>query len=155
MNKQHPVENGRNQYSRKQLTPRQMAVIDELFSGQLDEAAVLARHKVRKALYNKWLADECFIAEFDRRISGLYRQSRAFIANYARLAAGKLVELTDCKKEETARKACLDIITMSVPVDKTANQPSEPRPADGTVSGLSQAMASRLLAALADTKEKE
>lgn len=152
MNKQHPAENGRNQHSRKQLMPRQLAVIDDIFSGQLEEAAVLARHKIHRTLYNKWLADERFIAEFDRRIVWLYRQSRALIASYTRLAAAKLVELTGSDKEETARKACLDIITMSPAETEPAAQNAESQQSSGPQ--LSESMASRLLAALAQTKEE-
>lgn len=99
---------------RKQLTKRQLAVIEDLFSdfSMVDEQAVLDKHKVSRNVYNKWLAEASFTEQFDRRITAAHRQSAALIARYAPLAAAKLVQLTDSDKEETARKACLDIISM-------------------------------------------
>jgi hypothetical protein len=142
------------------LSKKQLAVIEDLFAGELDEAAVLQRHKVSRRLYNKWLADEGFVAAFAERIGRAYRQSQLIIARYAPLAAAKLVQLTESDSAETARKACLDIISNPaincgakygsvVPVEAgaTSNQPR------ATSDGLSAETASRLLAALAETDE--
>jgi hypothetical protein len=98
---------------KKQLTKRQHAVIEDLFSdfSMADEQAVLAKHGVSRNLYNKWLAEASFTEQFDRRIAAAHRQSAVLIARYAPLAATKLVQLTGSDKEETARKACLDIIS--------------------------------------------
>ena len=41
----------------KRLSKRQLAVIDELFAGGMDEAEVLQRYKVSTRLYREWLAD--------------------------------------------------------------------------------------------------
>lgn len=159
MNSKHTIRKSGKAWAlktghKRQLSKKQLAVIDDMLDGQFDEQTVLARQKVSRGLYRKWLADEHFIAEFDRRIAWLGRHGRALIANYTRLAAAKLVELSNCDKEETARKACLDIITMSASADKTAEQPSESQPVDRAVSGLSDTTASRLLAALAETKDE-
>jgi len=80
--------------SRKQLSKRQLAVIEEMFSGELDEQGVLDKHKVSRNLYNKWLADGAFADEFDRRTASARRQGELIIAKYASLAAAKLVQLT-------------------------------------------------------------
>ncbi len=95
----------------KRLSARQIAVIDELFAGEDSEKDVLARCKVSRKLYGRWLADETFAAELDRRMAEAYRRSALLIARHAPKAADRLMELTKCEKEETARKACLDIIT--------------------------------------------
>jgi hypothetical protein len=42
----------------RKLTPRQLSVVKDLFAGGLDEAGVLAKHKVDTQLYRKWLADD-------------------------------------------------------------------------------------------------
>lgn len=140
---------------RKQLSKRQLAVIEDMFSGELDEQAVLDKHKVSRNVYNKWQADEQFAAEFDRRIAALNRQSELIIARYASLAAAKLVQLTESEKEETARRACLDIITLPSLTAKRIEQSSETRTADAPqVQPLSEATVSRLLAALAEEKEE-
>lgn len=138
---------------RRQLSKKQLAVIEDLFQGQLDEQTVLEKHQVSRNLYYKWLADETFAEYFDRRIAGCYRQSATLIARYAPLAAAKLVQLTESNSQETARKACLDIISMSA-------QTPDPRPQETQSSKLktqncqlSPQTASRLLAALAEEKD--
>jgi hypothetical protein len=132
----------------EKLKPRQFAVIDELFNGD-DEQAVLDKHKVSRKLYNKWLADDAFTGEFDRRIDASFRQSAALIARYAPLAAAKLVQLTESDKEETARKACLDIISMHA-----GRTRDDGRGSPDSVQGfaLPDETASRLLSALAEEK---
>ena len=157
----------------EKLTPRQLAVIDGLFAGD-DEQAILDKYRVSRRLYNKWLADSNFTGEFDRRIDRAFRQSSILIARYAPLAAAKLVQLTDSKNPETARKACLDILsfldarynvqssklnvqrsppfgvpngTMESLRTTFNNQDSQP---DSPASPLSPAAASRLLSALAE-----
>ena len=144
---------------KKKLTKKQLAVIEDLFAGELDEQAVLAKYKVSPSLYNRWLADERFVEQFNERIGRFFRQSELIIARYAPLAAAKLVALTECDKEETARKACLNIMSFrglfssgrhdhcqSVAVPATAKQSTTP------TEQLSPQTASRLLAALAEEK---
>ena len=98
---------------KKKLSTRQLAVLEDLFSGELEEQAVLDKYKVSRNLYNRWLANETFAEQFAQCIAGAYRQSAVMIARYAPLAAAKLVQLTESEKAETARKACLDIILMN------------------------------------------
>lgn len=137
---------------------RQLAVIDDLFAGELDEQAILQKHKVTRCAYNRWQSDECFAAEFRRRIAALNRQSELIIARYAPLAAAKLVQLTESENAETARKACLDIISLAAEqgsreseeqgtgklgnqeISETGNSPEQ----------LPPATAAKLLAALAE-----
>ena len=134
------------------LSKRQLAVIEDLFAGELDEAAVLDKHKVSRNRYNEWLADEGFVAAFAERIGRPYRQSQLIIARYAPLAAAKLVQLTESDSAETARKACLDIISMPTAYPHLAVAGTATDPA-GAHAELSPEAASRLLAALAETNE--
>jgi len=140
------------------LSKKQLAVIEDLFAGELDEAAVLDRHKVTRSRYNKWLADERFIAAFAERIGRAYHQSQLIIARYAPLAAAKLVQLTGSDSAETARKACLDIIGFSGQGSGNSIPISDPRGPNSTqdeASGqLSAETASRLLAALAEEQSR-
>lgn len=155
---------------RKKLTKKQFAVIEDLFAGELDEQAVLDKHKVSRSLYNRWLADERFAEQFNERIGRAYRQSELIIARYAPLAAAKLVQLTESESHETARKACLDIISFpglagsvagsSPPATRLgAGSPSRSRTGAGLKQSpwpaeiLSPQTASRLLAALAEEKD--
>jgi len=155
---------------RKQLTKRQLAVIEDLFSGELDEQAVLDKHKVSRNVYNKWLAEASFTEQFDQRIAAAYCQSAALIARYAPLAAAKLVQLTESDKEETARKACLDIISVPhqlslgsrlIGAGKTqaSSEPPAPNPSPDTSGGqaqqLSDQTARKLLAILAEERDQD
>jgi hypothetical protein len=134
--------------SQSSLTKKQLSVIDDVFAGEMDIDAVLAKHKVTRSRYNKWLGDENFKAEFTRRIEWLNLQSQALIARYASLAAAKLVALTDSEKEETRRKACLDIISLP---RLTAHKQDDTAKEGNTepIENLHPQTASRLLEALA------
>jgi len=139
---------------RKKLSKKQLAVIDDLFSGELDEQAVLEKHKVNRNVYNRWLADELFVSEFDRKIMSAHRQSAVLIAKYAPLAAAKLVQLTESEKEETARKACMDIISLPALLDKRIVQPGELQTTETQLpQQLTEQAAGRLLAALAQVEQ--
>ena len=98
----------------KPLSAKQLAVMDDLFVGELEEQAILENHNISRKLYEKWLADEIFNSRLDWRVAWEYRRSEFMLAYYTRLAVSNLVKLTDPdpKKPEVARKACIDIITM-------------------------------------------
>ncbi len=136
---------------KKQLRKRQLAVIDDLFGGELDEQAVLDKHELSRNVYNKWLADEQFGAELARRAANARLQSEILIARYCIVAAAKLVQLTESAKEETARKACLDIIFLPEASAKKVRQSSEPQStADKQTQQLPAKVCSKLLAVLAE-----
>ena len=139
---------------RKKLSKKQLTVIDDLFGGELDEQAVLEKHKVNRNIYNRWLADELFVSEFDSRVVSAHRQSVVLIAKYAPLAAAKLVQLTESDKEETARKACMDIISLPALLDKRIVQPGELQASEAKLpQQLTEQAAGRLLAALAQIEQ--
>jgi hypothetical protein len=148
-----PLLKGANAMSEsKNLTKRQLAVIEELFAGELEEQAILEKHHVRQREYERWLADERFTGRLDLRIAHAHRRSRMILARHAVAAADRLIELTRCEKEETARKACLDIIASPSPAGQ--NPPPEdgeagvPAVSDG--GRLTPERAGRLLAFLAE-----
>lgn len=141
-------------YKSRQLIKKQLAVIEDLFTAELEEADILKKHGVKPSLYQKWLADEQFMEHFERRLAQAYHSSRVILARGALAAADKLVGLTECDQKETARKACLDIIYPQNPniADHVsscdapgANEDARPTPA------LSPETASRILAILAET----
>ena len=133
------------------LTKRQRAVLDDLFVDKLDEQEVLDKHRVSRAIYERWLADERFAAALEQRIVHSYRQSRVILARGAAKAADNLVGLAGSEKGETARKACLDIIALHSPshADDKQAPTAKPKP-DPSTPQLSPETASRLLAALAE-----
>jgi len=130
----------------KQLSERQLAVIEDLFDEKLEEKTILERHKLSRRLYDKWLADESFGAYCDQLAAWERRRCKLTLARNARSAASRLVDLTKSKTPETARKACLDIISMR-PADQRADTQA---PSDGPE--LPPETAGKLLAALAEEK---
>ena len=137
-------------YARR-LNKKQLAVIDDLFDGDMDEQEVLAKHNLSWHLYRKWLGDELFTAELDIRIDSARKQSELIIARYAPVAAMTLVTLTESKKPETARKACIDLITMP----KAGVQEKNVHDAGKETTAakpLTPAVAGKLLAVLAEEK---
>ena len=139
---------------KKNLTKRQLAVSEDLFAGELEEQAVLDKYKVSRNTFDRWLSDQRFIEQFNNRIAQAYHQSELIIARYARLAALKLIELTESDKDETARKACLDIITRNSISPRLYAGGLNPEQSTPPVDKLSPQTASRLLAVLAEEKEQ-
>jgi hypothetical protein len=136
----------------KNLTKKQRAVIDDLFAGVADEKQILEKHKVSRRVFDKWLADENFKEEFERRQDYARRQSELIIVRYATFAAAKLVQLTESANQETARKACLDIINLLRP--NSEPKPAEQDPAE-QLPDLPPELASRLLTVLAGARGRE
>ncbi|MCX5634731.1 MAG: hypothetical protein NTW55_02660 [Planctomycetota bacterium] len=141
----------------KRLSKKQLSVIEDLFIGQLDEQAILDKHEVSRAVFVKWQMERRFVEEFNRRIAALNRQGELIIARYAPLAAAKLVGLTESQSQETARKACIDIIEFPKQTVKKADEPAGPLGAgkndkSAVQKELPPETASRLLAALVDKR---
>ncbi len=140
---------------RRYLSQKQLAVLDDLFTSDLGEQAILDKHKVRLSTYERWLADKLFVERFNRYVNGLKRRSELLMAKYSCLAAAKLVELTASDKAETARKACLDIISVPKIAANRDEQPDKTqKDGDRQAEQLSAETASKILAALAEPDEK-
>lgn len=136
----------------KRPTRRQRAVIEDLFADEATEREVLEKHNISPALYDRWLADARFCECFERRIARAYRAARLTLARHAPKAAGTLIKLTTCDKEETARRACLDIV--APPTDSGADETPRPDAQAEPLAELPPETATRLLAALATIPEE-
>lgn len=133
----------------KKLGKRQLAVLDDLFASELSIEQVLKKYGVSQNLYTKWLSDDSYIAEIERRIEMANHNSRLLIAKYVTIAAAKLVALTDSENHQTARKACLDIISLL----KNENQKDNPNSSETQPDALPKippALAEKLLATIAE-----
>jgi len=146
---------------KKRLTQRQSAVLSDLFNSELEEEEVLKRHKLRWSTYDRWLMDAVFLERFKQHLNGARRRSELLMARYTCLAAAKLVELTTSGKGETARKACIAIMTLpskfseDVEQAETNDKNAEKIIAAAEPAELSPERASRMLAALAEEERAE
>jgi hypothetical protein len=131
------------------LGKRQLAVINDMFENALAEPEALAKNHVSKWLYKKWLANPFFIAQFDARFYEAVRRSKSLVAQYLPLAVERLLQLTVSEKDETARKACLDLISLqSADPDLQSQNPQDQK--DKNAPHISPEKASKMLAILAE-----
>jgi len=137
----------------KQLSKRQLAVVEDLFAGELDEQKVLDKYKVSRKLYNRWLAEPAFIERLGQCVEAAHLRSAVLVARNAPSAANTLFELTKSDKGETARKACLDIILMNTPAH-AADTPATPADDPANRPPLSDETASKILAVLAEQQQE-
>ncbi len=133
----------------KKPNKKQLAVLDDLFASDLSAEQILEKHRVTRSLYSRWQSDDSYIAELDRRIELLGRNSRILIAKYSSIAAAKLIALTDSANQETARKACLDIISL-LKDENPKSRPDSADPQPATLPKIAPALAEKLLATIAE-----
>jgi hypothetical protein len=135
------------------LGKKQLAVITDIFENTITEVDALAKNHVSKWLYQKWLDNPIFLAELDARFDEALRRSKFLIAHCLPLAVQRLVQLIVSEKEETARKACLDLISLQLSEDlqnfknpQKQNKKIHPK--------LTPEKAARMLAMLAEREPK-
>jgi len=136
----------------KWLSNRRLALVDDLSAGDLAEQQVLDRHDVGRQVYYMWLAGRQFVEEVNQCAAAGHHRNALPIARNARSAAAKLVRLANSENPETARKACLDIITIkpsTAPAGKAATRGDRTEES----APVSPETASRLLAVLAKEKD--
>lgn len=132
------------------LRSKQKKVMDGLFEGR-GEDEVLADNNISHSVFRRWVREDAWIREFERRISAAYRQAEIIIAAYKPLAAAKLVALTECDKEQTARQACLDVIQMPRAI-KEREEPAEG--VGGVENSISDEVADKLIEVLVGEKQR-
>ena len=138
---------------RSHLSDKQRAVINDMSQNSIPEPEVLEKHNISPGRYRRWLKNGLFVQEIDDRIEAAMRQSKLVMAKWLPLVAGRLAQLTISEKDETARKACLDIISLYTPEtdQKTAQNAQTVQAKE--IKPLPPEIASKLLAALAEIEK--
>ena len=132
------------------LGNKQRAVINDMFKNGLTEPETIEKHNIRPCRYRKWLENGMFKQEIDARIDAAIRQSKLVMARWLPLAAERLAQLTISEKDETARKACLDIITLHTPETEQKTAQNAQTVQAKEIQPLPPEVASKLLAALVE-----
>jgi transposase-like protein len=137
--------------SSDQLSEKKLSLIEALSSCDKSESEILAEHNISRETFYKWLGEANFIQAFDSRINQLRMQTAVLIAGYACSAVKKLIELTESEKQETARKACLDILNLQADnyITRKENN-TEPPPKLSHLEHLPKEKVSKLLEVLAE-----
>jgi len=134
------------------LTKQHKLLIDDLFERGLSEAEVCEKHGLAMDKLREWSMDADFRQEVYHRLFTPVTKAWVMLARSAPVVAARLIELTECEKAETARKACLDIFAMlpwecNVQNSDESETPLPPLP-------FSEETASKLLAVLAGEDEQ-
>ena len=138
---------------RAHLGYKQRAVLNDMLKNGLTEHESLEKHNISPCRYRKWLENGLFEHEINARIDAATRQSRLVMARYLPWAAERLIHLTASEKDETARKACLDVFSLHN--DDAAKDIAEaPQPRKKFHPQLTPEIASKMLAMLAEEKRK-
>ena len=132
------------------LSNKQRAVLNDLFQNGLTEHETLEKHNISPCRYRKWLENGLFSQEINDRIDAAIRQSKLVMARWLPLAAERLAQLTISEKDETARKACLDVISLHTP---GAEQKTVEEVKPKELPTLPPEVASKLLAALVEIEK--
>jgi len=135
------------------LTEKQRGVLADLFSGKFTVQEVLEKRKVTRRTYYRWHGQEYFAAEFKRLLELSRNEYQLVFAHYAPDIAMKLVSLTTADKDETARKACMDVIANHERKVKHKSE-NESNAIEEPLIDLSPEVASKMLALLAEEKSR-
>lgn len=134
----------------RQLSKEKLRLIDDLFEFGGDEQAVIKKHNISPQTLKRWLRQDSFKNELNFRRDRARRQSSILLAKYVPLAAAKLVQLCDSEKEETARKACLDILSLGAGSADDSSISADTADSSPAPAAISPQTASKLLETLAD-----
>jgi hypothetical protein len=135
---------------RGHLSDKQHAVINDLFQNGLTEPEAIEKHNISPRRYRKWLEKGLFSQEINDRFEAAVRQSKIVMARWLPLTAERLAQLTISEKDETARKACLDVISLHTPETEQKTAQNAQTTQAKEIKPLPPEVASRLLAALAE-----
>lgn len=99
----------------RSIQGRQLNFVEELFDQEQEHTVqeLLDKLKINKTEFMFWLRDFRFQKEIKNRIQWSNTLGQVLISKYTIVAATKLIELTESKNPEVARKACLDIISIN------------------------------------------
>jgi len=138
---------------RAHLGYKQRAVLDDMLKNGLTEHESLEKHNISPCRYRKWLENGLFEREINARIDAATRQSRLVMARYLPWAAERLIQLTASEKDETARKACLDVFSLHN--DDAAKDTAEnPQPQEELPPFITPEVGAKMLAMLAEEKSR-
>ncbi len=89
-----------------------LVAVDKILKGDSEEQT-LERHEIEPEDFDKLLNNPKFVLQVSNRIGLSIIRTKLLIAQFSQTATAKLIQLMDSDKEETARKACLDVITLA------------------------------------------
>ena len=92
------------------LSKRQKEVARALYEGRHSEAELAERFQLGRNTLAQWLEQPDFQQELQRLCQSSLRETRFIITRYGPIAALRLAELLGAEKDDTARRAALDMV---------------------------------------------
>ncbi len=127
------------------INKKQRDFLIEILDKRIAVETAMERLDIGAELLCQWFSSSAFLAELAKRIEFITKRSEMLISQHRLTAVEKLVLLTNCDKEETARKACLDIIELTADAEKDEKDADMPQ--------ISPETAAKLLEILANASE--
>lgn len=94
-------------------TKKMRAFLEDILTNRLSVETAMAKNSVSGELLKRWFSSPVFLQTLAKDTELAAKRADILISQNRITAAEKLVSLTNCDKEETARKACLDIIELT------------------------------------------
>lgn len=136
------------------LSKRQSRVAEAVYQGRLTDEQIVEQCRVTARQLRRWLQDGEFQSELDRLADESIRQVRFTISRYGPIAALRLAELLGSEKDDTARRAALDVIDRCIGYRGRPDDSSDG--SDGSAAGeLTDEQARQMLLTLAEGYGKQ
>ncbi len=137
----------KNKWRRMHKKRLQHEVITDIVEHGLSDRQAETKYRLRRGSIVGWFGEERFRKEMECAMEAAKWKAGILVAHGACVAVKRLLALTECKAEETRRKACLDVIAMLPKecINKDKDQAELPLPP----MPFSEETASKLLAVLA------
>ena len=132
------------------LNKRQKDVARALYEGRQSEAEITERFRLGRHRLGQWLATAEFQEELGRLCQSSLRETRFILTRYGPIAALRLAELLGAEKDDTARRAALDMIDRCLQLDGGRGVEERGKDEDGLGQGISDEQARKMLLALAE-----
>ena len=129
----------------KKINKKQKDFLKEILDNRLPVETAMGKCKIDAAMLCQWFSSQPFTTELANRIECMTKRADMLISQHRLTAIEKLILLTNCDKEETARKACIDIIELTANGKNDEKDPETPQ--------FSQQTAAKLLEILANGSE--
>ena len=123
-------------------------VLKDIIEAGMNEREVEEKYRLQKGLIRRWYADEEFRTELIAAVKTARLRAMAMMGQSTTMAMTELVSLARCGKEETRRKACMDIIRMQIEEHESERMIDKPK------MKISDEEASAVMRALAEVRGK-
>jgi len=101
------------------LTKKKKKVAQAVYEGRLSETEIAEQFKISPQLLGKWLQTETFQQELHRLCETSIHETRCIISRFGPTAALQLATLLSSEKDDTVRRAALDLVDRCLAIQKT------------------------------------